>query len=139
LIFAEEEAHRLGYDHVGTGHLLLGLLREGGGGARVLRRLGLRLAPARQLVGTFVGRDEIPARGALPLQPRTRQVLALALEEAARPSRSPVEPEHLLLGLLREGEGIGVDVIERLGVDPGQVRRALARLTTSGDGRTRLP
>lgn len=118
LIFAEEEARRLNHDHVGSGHLLLGLVREDQGLAgRVLReRLGVQLTTTRSLVSSMIERGEKPSLRKLPLRPRVKRVLEFSIEEAVRGHHVRVGPEHLLVGLLREGEGIAIGVLERHGV-----------------------
>lgn len=131
---AREEARRLGHSHVGTEHILLGLLREdGGAAAAVLKGAGAHLDGVRASVEGIVGRDEgDPGPLEEPLTPRAKQVLRLAQQEALRLDHDHVGPKHLLLGLVRdavEGEGLGVAgrVLVDLGVDRLEVRRKIQR------------
>src|SRR3990170_1150418 len=128
LSLAHEEAERLHHNYIGTEHLLLGLIREEGGVAgRVLRELGLDPARVKETVErlTGVGRH---AGGKIELAPSTEQVLQLAIEEARRMGHHYIGPEHLLLGLVRQGEGVAIDVLRRLGITPEQVRRQTRRV-----------
>ena len=128
LSLAHEEAERLHHNYIGTEHLLLGLIREEGGVAgRVLRELGLDPARVKEMVErlTGVGRH---AGGRIELAPGTEHVLQLAIEEARRMGHHYIGTEHLLLGLVRQGEGVGMDVLRRLGITPEQVRRQTRRI-----------
>ncbi len=128
LSLAHEEAERLHHNYIGTEHLLLGLIREEGGVAgRVLRELGLDPARVKETVErlTGVGRH---AGGKIELSPSTEQVLQLAIDEARRMGHHYIGTEHLLLGLVRQGEGIAIDVLRRLGITPEQVRRQTRRV-----------
>jgi len=128
LSLAHEEAERLHHNYIGTEHLLLGLIREEGGVAgRVLRELGLDPARVKETVErlTGVGRH---AGGKIELAPSTEQVLQLAIEEARRMGHHYIGTEHLLLGLVRQGEGVAIDVLRRLGITPEQVRRQTRRV-----------
>jgi len=128
LSLAHEEAERLHHNYIGTEHLLLGLIREEGGVAgRVLRELGLEPARVKEMVErlTGVGRH---SGGRIELAPATEQVLQLAIDEARRMGHHYIGTEHLLLGLVRQGEGVGVDVLRRLGITPEQVRRQTRRV-----------
>ena len=130
---AREEARHFGHSYVGTEHILLGLLREDGGAARVLEGAGVGLAEARASVEGIVGEDDgDPGPFEEPLTPRAKQVLRLARLEAIRSGDGGVGAEHLLLGLVRdaeEGEGLGVAgrVLVDLGVDRLEVRRRIQR------------
>ncbi|HEX6555479.1 MAG TPA: Clp protease N-terminal domain-containing protein [Ktedonobacteraceae bacterium] len=120
---AQEEAQRLQHNYIGTEHLLLGLLREGEGVAgNVLRRLGVDLERARQAVEGIVGRGDHLVSGEIGLTPRAKLVLQLAVDEARHLHHPYIGTEHLLLGLLREGEGIGAGVLERFGLSLQEVR-----------------
>ena len=128
LSLAHEEAERLHHNYLGTEHLLLGLIREEGGVAgRVLRELGLDPARVKETVErlTGVGRH---AGGKIELAPSTQQVLELAIEEARRMGHHYIGTEHILLGLVRQGEGVAIDVLRRLGITPEQVRRQTRRV-----------
>ena len=137
LSLAHEEAEKLNHNHIGTEHLLLGLIREEGGVAgRVLRELGLAPARVKDVVErlTGVGRHK---GGRIVLAPGTEQVLQIAIEEARRMGHHYIGTEHLLLGLVHRGEGVGIDVLRRLGITPEQIRRQTRRiLQESPTGRT---
>jgi hypothetical protein len=120
---AQEEAQRLQHNYIGTEHLLLGLLREREGVAgKVLTRLGVDLDQARQAVEGIVGRGEHLVSGEIGLTPRAKKVVELAVDEARRLNHHYVGTEHLLLGLLREGQGIGAGVLESFGLSLQVVR-----------------
>lgn len=120
---AQEEAQRLQHNFIGTEHLLLGLLREGEGVAgQVLRKLGVDLEQARQAVEGIVGRGERIAEGEIRLTPRAKKVVELAVAETRRLNHLYVGTEHLLLGLLREGEGVGAGVLTSFGLSLQEVR-----------------
>ncbi len=120
---AQEEAQRLHHNYIGTEHLLLGLLREGDGvAAHVLTRLGMDLEQARRAVEGVVGRGDQLVSGEIGLTPRAKHVLELAVDEARHLHHHYIGTEHLLLGLLREGEGIGVGVLESVGLTLREVR-----------------
>jgi ATP-dependent Clp protease ATP-binding subunit ClpC len=128
LSLAHEEAERMHHNYIGTEHLLLGLIREEGGVAgRVLRELGLDPARVKEMVERLsgIGRH---ASGRIELAPGTEQVLQLAIEEARRMGHHYIGTEHLLLGLVRQEEGVGLDVLRRLGVTPEQIRRQTRRI-----------
>ena len=135
LSLAHEEAERMHHNYIGTEHLLLGLIREEGGVAgRVLRELGLEPARVKEMVErlTGIGRH---SGGRIELAPGTEQVLQLAIEEARRMGHHYLGTEHLLLGLVRQPEGVGVDVLRRLGVTPEQVRRQTRRVLQESPSR----
>ena len=120
---AQEEAQRLQHNYIGTEHLLLGLLREEKGVAgQVLRRLGVDLEQARQAVEGIVGREDRIAGGEIGMIPRAKKVIELAVDEARRLHHHYIGTEHLLLGLLREGEGIGAGVLKSFGLSLQEVR-----------------
>jgi ATP-dependent Clp protease ATP-binding subunit ClpC len=129
LILAQEEAKRLRHNYIGTEHLLLGLVEEQSGVAsKVLRDMGVNPYQVRRLIEEIVG----PGRHAFlghttGLTPRTKRVLELAVDEARRMGHHYIGTEHLLLGLIREGEGLAVNVLKDLGVDPARVRARTAR------------
>jgi ATP-dependent Clp protease ATP-binding subunit ClpA len=126
---AQEEAQHLNHNYLGTEHVLLGLIRQReGGAAKVLANVGIDLGEVRRAVEAIVGRGERPASGELCLTPRTKKVLELASAEARRLKHSGVGPEHLLLGLVREGEGIAANVLERFGVSFDDVRTQVVSL-----------
>ena len=128
LSLAHEEAERLHHNYIGTEHLLLGLMREEGGIAgRVLRELGLETARVKEMVErlTGVGRH---TSGRIELAPATEQVLQVAIEEARRMGHHYIGTEHLLLGMVRQGEGVGLEALRRLGITPEQIRRQTTRI-----------
>src|SRR5579884_1443854 len=133
LALAQEEAQRFRHNYIGTEHLLLGLIREGEGiAARVLRNTGVDLADVRQAVEKIIGRGEHFVVGEIGLTPRAKKVIELAVMEARYLDHHYVGTEHLLLGLIREGEGIAAGVLENLGIKLERVRReVLAELDRS--------
>src|SRR5688500_18960342 len=129
LQLAQEEAQRFNHNYIGTEHLLLGLVREGDGvAAKVLNNLGVELSKVRSAVEFIIGRGEKSISGEIGLTPRAKKVIELAVEEARRLNHSYIGTEHLLLGLVREGEGIAFGVLESLGVSLERVRTETARI-----------
>jgi len=130
---AQEEAQRLNHSDVGTEHLLLGLIRERDGLAgRVLNGLGASLPKVRAQVEFVIGRGELPTPPEVGLTPRAKRVIELAIAEARRLRHRVIGSEHLLLGILREGEGIGIGVLESMGIAPARIREALERVMAGG-------
>ncbi len=128
LSLAHQEAERMRHNYIGTEHLLLGLIREEGGVAgRVLRELGLDANRVQEIVERLTGTGQYRG-GKLDLSPGTQQVLEFAVDEARRMSHHYIGTEHLLLGLVRYGEGIAMDVLRKLGVTPEQIRRQTRRV-----------
>ena len=128
LTLAHQEAERMRHNYIGTEHLLLGLIREEGGVAgRVLRELGLDANRVQEMVEKIVGFGDSQG-GRLDLAEGTQQVLEMAIEEAGRMGHHYIGTEHLLLGLVRFGEGMALDVLRRLGVTPEQIRRQTRRV-----------
>ena len=124
LALAQEEAQRLGHSYIGTEHLLLGLVREGDGvAAHVLTNLGVELPDVRAAVERLIGRGDPLNLGEIRVTPRAKKVLELALDEARRLNHHYVGTEHLLLGIVREGNGIAAGVLESLGVSLERVRK----------------
>jgi Clp amino terminal domain, pathogenicity island component/UvrB/uvrC motif len=131
---AQEEARLLRHDYVGTEHLLLGLIHEGEGiAAKALESLGISLEAVRAQVEEIIGRGQTTPSGHIPLTPRAKKVLELSLREALRLGHHYIGTEHILLGLIREGEGLAAQVLTRLGADHGRLREQVLRLLT-GDG-----
>ena len=123
LSLAQEEAQRFQHNYIGTEHLLLGLVREREGvAARVLESLGVELYRVRQAVEFIIGRGDRIVLGEIGLTPRAKKVIELAVDEARRLNHHYIGTEHLLLGLVREGEGIAAGVLESLGVKLENVR-----------------
>lgn len=136
LALAQEEAQRFNHNYIGTEHLLLGLIREGEGvAAKVLGNLGVDLAKARSAVEFIIGRGQRATVGATGLTPRSRTVIELAIDEAHRLGHHYVGTEHLLLGLVREGEGIAAGVLDSLGVRLDQVRQRTIMVLSQSNSR----
>ena len=128
LSLAHQEAERMRQNYIGTEHLLLGLIREDGGVAgRVLRELGLEAERVQEIVERLTGTGSSPG-GKLDLSPGTQQVLEYAIDEARRLGHHYIGTEHLLLGLVRYGEGVANDVLRKLGITPEQIRRQTRRV-----------
>ena len=136
LSLAQEEAQRFNHNYIGTEHILLGLVRETEGvAARVLSGLSVDLGKVRSAVEFIIGRGERPAQGEIGLTPRAKKVVELAVDEARRMNHTYIGTEHLLIGLLREGEGVAAGVLESLGVNLEKVRAETHRiLSNSGTG-----
>uniref|UniRef100_A0A1D1XR49 ATP-dependent Clp protease ATP-binding subunit clpA CD4A, chloroplastic n=1 Tax=Anthurium amnicola TaxID=1678845 RepID=A0A1D1XR49_9ARAE len=129
IMLAQEEARRLGHNFVGTEQILLGLIGEGTGiAAKVLKSMGINLKDARVEVEKIIGRGSGFVAVEIPFTPRAKRVLELSLEEARQLGHNYIGSEHLLLGLLREGEGVAARVLENLGADPGNIRTQVIRM-----------
>ena len=129
LSLAQEEAERLRHNYVGTEHLLLGLMREDGGVAgRVLRELGLDQRRVQEMVERLSGPGQRSKPARIDLAPGTKRALELAIDEARRMGQHYISTEHILLGLVRHNEGIAIDVLNKLGVSPEQIRRQTRRI-----------
>ena len=124
LALAQDEAIRFNHNYIGVEHLLLGLVREGEGvAARVLDSLGIDLSKARSSVEVMIGRgNETTSPSEITLSPRTKKVIELAVDESRKLGHSHVGTEHLLLGIVREGQSVGAGVLESMGVNLEQVR-----------------
>jgi ATP-dependent Clp protease ATP-binding subunit ClpC len=148
IMLAQEEARRLGHNFVGTEQILLGLIGEGTGvAAKVLKSMGVNLKDARIEVEKIIGRGSGFVAVEIPFTPRAKRVLELSLEEARQLGHNYIGTEHLLLGLIREGEGVAARVLENLGVDLTKVRTQVIRMlgetqevtTGASSGRTKTP
>lgn len=129
IMLAQEEARRLGHNFVGTEQILLGLIGEGTGvAAKVLKSMGVNLKDARVEVEKIIGRGSGFVAVEIPFTPRAKRVLELSLEEARQLGHNYIGTEHLLLGLIREGEGVAARVLENLGVDLTKVRTQVIRM-----------
>ncbi|KAL5214723.1 hypothetical protein ABZP36_003875 [Zizania latifolia] len=129
IMLAQEEARRLGHNFVGTEQILLGLIGEGTGiAAKVLKSMGINLKDARVEVEKIIGRGSGFVAVEIPFTPRAKRVLELSLEEARQLGHNYIGSEHLLLGLLREGEGVAARVLESLGADPNNIRTQVIRM-----------
>ena len=135
LSLAQEEAQRFNHNYIGTEHILLGLVRETEGvAARVLSSLEVDLSKVRSAVEFIIGRGEKPAQGEIGLTPRAKKVVELAVDEARRMNHTYIGTEHLLIGLLREGEGVAAGVLESLGVTLDKVRAETHRILSHSSG-----
>ncbi|KAF3774016.1 ATP-dependent Clp protease ATP-binding subunit ClpA-like protein [Nymphaea thermarum] len=131
IMLAQEEARRLGHNFVGTEQILLGLIGEGTGiAAKVLKSMGINLKDARVEVEKIIGRGSGFVAVEIPFTPRAKRVLELSLEEARQLGHNYIGSEHLLLGLLREGEGVAARVLENLGADPSNIRTQANNMET---------
>jgi ATP-dependent Clp protease ATP-binding subunit ClpA len=128
VVLAQEESRLLGHDYVGCEHLLLGLIQEDtGAAATVLKASGVTYAAALRQVEETVGRGQGQPSGRIPFTPQSKKALQLSLREAIKLGDNYIDTEHLLLGLLHQGEGPAIGVLMRLGADPAQVGRQLTR------------
>merc|ERR1712151_1141404 len=129
VMLAQEEARRLGHNFVGTEQILLGLIGESTGiAAKVLKSIGATLKEARIEVEKIIGRGSGFVAVEIPFTPRAKRVLEMSLEEARQLGHNYIGTEHLLLGLIREGEGVAARVLENLGVDLAKVRTQVIRM-----------
>jgi ATP-dependent Clp protease ATP-binding subunit ClpA len=129
VVLAQEEARMLDHNYLGTEHILLGLIHEGEGvAARALESLGISLEAVRQQVQEIIGRGQQAPSAHIPFTPRAKKVLELASQEALRLGHNYVGTEHILLGLIREGEGVAAQVLVKLGADLNRVRQQVIQL-----------
>ena len=126
---AQEQARMLNHNYIGTEHILLGLIHEGDGvAARSLESLGISLDAVRQQVEEIIGRGQQAPSGHIPFTPRAKKVLELSLREAQQLGHNYIGTEHILLGLLREGDGVAAQVLVKLGADLNRVRQQVIQL-----------
>lgn len=138
LSLAQEEAERLQHSYIGTEHLLLGLIREEGGVAgRVLSELGLDQGRVEELVERLTSAKRTPGATQMDLSPSTKKVLELAVDEARRMGHHYIGTEHLLLGLVKHPDGVAIEVLKRLTINPEDIRRHTKRLLQEDPGRNR--
>ena len=124
VVLAQEEARKFNHNYIGTEHILVGLIREDGGvAAKGLESLGIGLDAVRQQIEEIVGIGEQAPSGHVPFTPRAKKVLELSLREALQLGYDYIGTEHILLGLIREGDGVAAQVLVRLGADLNQVRQ----------------
>lgn len=129
VVLAQGESRLLGHNHIGTEHLLLGLLAERDGfAARALESLGVTLETAREQVREIIGPGSEAPSGHIPFTPRAKKILELSLREALSLGSEVISTEHLLLGLIDESDGVGAQVLERLGAHNKEVREAVIGL-----------
>jgi ATP-dependent Clp protease ATP-binding subunit ClpC len=129
VVLAQEEARMLNHNYIGTEHLLLGLIHEGEGvAATALESLGISLQDVRQNVEEMIGRGQHELSGHIPFTPRTKKVLELSLRESQQLGHDYIGTEHILLGLIREGEGVAAQVLVKMGADLNRVRQQVLQL-----------
>ena len=141
VVLAQDEARMLNHNYIGTEHLLLGLIREGEGvAALALDALGISLEDARRDTEEIIGQGQAAPTGHIPFTPRAKKVLELSLREALQLGHNYIGTEHILLGLIREGEGVAAQVLQKLGADLARVREAVVELIPgSSEGAGRSP
>ncbi len=136
VVLAQEEARMLDHNYIGTEHILLGLLHEGQGvAAKALQSLGISLEAVRQQVEQIIGRGQEAPSGHIPFTPRAKKVLELSLREAHQLGHDYIGTEHILLGLIREGEGVAAQVLVRLGADLNRARQQVIQLLQGHQGK----
>jgi ATP-dependent Clp protease ATP-binding subunit ClpC len=137
IVLAQDEARMLNHNYIGTEHLLLGLIHEGDGfAAKALESLGISLDVIREQVEGIIGRGEqAPWSGHIPFTPRAKKVLEFSLREALQLGHTYIGTEHILLGLIREGQGVAAQVLVGLGVDLDRARERVIQLLTGRAGR----
>jgi Clp amino terminal domain, pathogenicity island component len=135
VVLAQEEARMLSHNHIGTEHILLGLIREGHGvAASALQCLGISQEAVRQQVEQIIGRGEQAPSGHIPFTPRAKTVLELSLRESHMLGHDYIGTEHILLGLIREGDGLAAQILVRLGADLNRVRQQVIQLLHEQQG-----
>jgi ATP-dependent Clp protease ATP-binding subunit ClpC len=136
VVLAQEEARMLNHNYIGTEHILLGLIHEGEGvAAKALESLGISLEAVRQQVEEIIGQGQQAPSGHNPFTPRAKKVLELSLREALQLGHSYIGTEHILLGLIREGEGVAAQVLQKLGADLNRVRQQVIQLLSGFQGK----
>ena len=136
VVLAQEEARMLNHNYIGTEHILLGLIHEGEGvAAKALESLGISLEAVRQQVEEIIGQGQQAPSGHIPFTPRAKKVLELSLREALQLGHNYIGTEHILLGLIREGEGVAAQVLVRLGADLNRVRQQVIQLLHGYQGK----
>jgi ATP-dependent Clp protease ATP-binding subunit ClpC len=129
VVLAQEESRMLNHNYIGTEHILLGLVHEGGGvAALALEKLDISIEAVRQQVGEIIGQGQAAPTGHIPFTPRAKKVLELSLREALQLGHNYIGTEHILLGLIREGEGVAAQVLQKLGADLNRVRQTVIQL-----------
>ena len=136
MVLAQEEARMLNHDYIGTEHILLGLIREGNGvAAKALESLGISLEAVRQQVEEIIGRGQHVSSNQIPFAAPAKEVLELSLREALQLGHNYIGTEHILLGLIREGDGVAAQVLVKLGADHDRIRRQVIQLLQGSPGR----
>src|SRR3954469_11392427 len=135
VVLAQEEARMLNHNYIGTEHILLGLIHEGEGvAAKALEQLGISLEAVRTQVEEIIGQGGSSPSGHIPFTPRAKKVLELSLREALQLGHNYIGTEHILLGLIREGEGVAAQVLVKLGADLSRVRQQVIQLLSGYSG-----
>ena len=135
VVLAQEEARLLNHNYIGTEHILLGLIHEGEGvAAKALESLGISLEAVRSQVEEIIGQGGSSPSGHIPFTPRAKKVLELSLREALQLGHNYIGTEHILLGLIREGEGVAAQVLVKLGADLSRVRQQVIQLLSGASG-----
>ena len=136
VVLAQEEARMLSHNYIGTEHILLGLIHEGEGvAAKALETLDISLEAVRAQVEEIIGQGQQAPSGHIPFTPRAKKVLELSLREALQLGHSYIGTEHILLGLIREGEGVAAQVLQKLGADLNRVRQQVIQLLSGFQGK----
>jgi len=136
VVLAQEEARILNHNYIGTEHILLGMIHEGEGvAASALESLGISLTAVRSQVEEIIGRGQAAPTGHIPFTPRAKKVLEFSLREALQLGHNYIGTEHILLGLIREGEGVAAQVLQKLGADLNRVRQQVIQLLEEYAGR----
>ena len=136
VVLAQEEARMLNHNYIGTEHILLGLIHEGEGvAAKALESLGISLEAVRQQVEEIIGQGQQAPSGHIPFTPRAKKVLELSLREALQLGHNYIGTEHILLGLIREGDGVAAQVLVKLGADLNRVRQQVIQLLHGYQGK----
>ena len=139
VVLAQEEAKMLNHNYIGTEHILLGLIHEGEGvAAKALEELGISLDAVREQVQDIIGQGQQQPTGHIPFTPRAKKVLELSLREALQLGHSYIGTEHILLGLIREGEGVAAQVLVKLGADLNRVRQQVIQLLSGYQGKEQV-
>ena len=140
VVLAQEEARMLNHNYIGTEHILLGLIHEGKGvAAKALELLGISLEVLRQQVEEIIGQGQQAPSGHIPFTPRAKKVLELSLREALQLAHNYIGTEHILLGLIREGDGVAAQVLVKLGADLNRVRQQVIQLLHAYQGTSATP
>jgi ATP-dependent Clp protease ATP-binding subunit ClpC len=140
VVLAQEEARMLSHNYIGTEHILLGLIHEGDGvAAKALESLGISLDAVRQQVEEIIGQGQQAPPGHIPFTPRAKKVLELSLREALQLGHEYIGTEHILLGLIREGDGVAAQVLVKLGADLNRVRQQVIAISTGRHASEAVP
>ena len=136
VVLAQDEARMLNHNYIGTEHILLGLIHEGEGvAAKALESLGISLDTVRQQVEVIIGQGQQAPSGHIPFTPRAKKVLELSLRESLQLGHNYIGTEHILLALIREGDGVAAQVLVKLGADPNRVRQQVVQLLHGYQGK----